>query len=117
MDLLFEVVAIRLASCCPVPAALGCARLSGHDIPHPIGDPDEDEGLPGDDDDEEEDEDEDDEEPLQVRHSEADLFALQHNFGFSAIIRTLRRSANDFAIRLQGCPPQMNTEGNRIIGF
>jgi len=42
----------------------------GHDIPHPIGDPDEDDELPGDDDDDTEDdeeEDEDDEEPLQVR--------------------------------------------------
>jgi hypothetical protein len=38
----------------------------GHDIPHPIGDPDEDEELPGDEDDEEED-DEDDEEPMQLR--------------------------------------------------
>ena len=37
-----------------------------HDIPHPIGDPDEDEGLPGEDD-EEEDEDDDDEEPMQLR--------------------------------------------------
>ena len=37
----------------------------GHDIPHPIGDPDENEGLPGEDDDDE-DEDEDDEEPLQL---------------------------------------------------
>ena len=41
----------------------GPAHQYGHDIPHPIGDPDEDEELP-DDDDEEEDED-DDEEPLQ----------------------------------------------------
>jgi hypothetical protein len=39
--------------------------VDGHDIPHPIGDPDEDEGLPGEDDEEDE-EDEDDEEPLQV---------------------------------------------------
>jgi len=38
----------------------------GHDIPHPIGDPDEDEGL-SDDDDDTEDDDEEDEEPLQVR--------------------------------------------------
>ena len=37
-----------------------------HDIPHPIGDPDEDEGLPGEDDEDEEDED-DDEEPMQLR--------------------------------------------------
>ena len=35
-----------------------------HDIPHLIGDPDEDEGLPGEDD-EDEDED-DDEEPMQL---------------------------------------------------
>jgi hypothetical protein len=39
----------------------------GHDIPHPIGDPDEDEGLPGDEDDDTEDDEEEDEEPLQVR--------------------------------------------------
>ena len=39
--------------------------FSFHDIPHPIGDPNEDEELPGDDDDEDEDEDEeeDDEAP------------------------------------------------------
>jgi len=46
---------------CPARGAI-CAP--GHDIPHPIGDPDEDEGLPGEDDDDEDDE--DDEEPLQV---------------------------------------------------
>jgi hypothetical protein len=40
--------------------------IDAHDIPHPIGDPDDDEELPGDDD-EDEDEDEDDEEPMQVR--------------------------------------------------
>ena len=34
-----------------------------HDIPHPIGDPDEDEGLPSEDD---EDDDDDDEEPMQL---------------------------------------------------
>ena len=38
----------------------------GHDIPHPIGDPDEDEGLADDDDDDTEDDEEEDEEPLQV---------------------------------------------------
>ncbi len=39
----------------------------GHDIPHPIGDPDEDDELPGDDDEDENDEDdEDDEEPMQL---------------------------------------------------
>ena len=41
-----------------------------HDIPHPIGDPDEDEELPGDDDedgeDEDDEDDEDDEEPMQL---------------------------------------------------
>jgi hypothetical protein len=46
-------------------SADGKAGAPGHDIPHPIGDPDEDEGLPGDDDEDDEDED-DDEEPLQV---------------------------------------------------
>ena len=45
----------------------GKKGVGGHDIPHPIGDPDEDEGLPGDDDDDDEDdEEEDDEDPLQV---------------------------------------------------
>jgi hypothetical protein len=46
----------------------GKKGVPGHDIPHPIGDPDEDEGLPGDDDDDDEDdEEEDDEDPLQVQ--------------------------------------------------
>ena len=35
---------------------------NGHDIPHPIGDPNEDEELPGDDEDEEDDEEEEDDE-------------------------------------------------------
>ena len=43
----------------------GATCVPGHDIPHPIGDPDEDEELPGEDDDEDEDDD-DDEEPMQV---------------------------------------------------
>jgi hypothetical protein len=45
----------------------------GHDVPHPIGDPDEDGGLPGDDDEEddddgedEDDDEDDDEEPMQL---------------------------------------------------
>ena len=38
----------------------------GHDIPHPIGDPDEDEGLPGEDDEDEGEEDEDYEEPMHL---------------------------------------------------
>ncbi|MEO8345255.1 MAG: hypothetical protein ABI607_06125 [Betaproteobacteria bacterium] len=40
--------------------------MLAHDIPHPIGDPDEDEGLPVDEEDDDE-EDEDDDEPMQVR--------------------------------------------------
>jgi hypothetical protein len=48
-------------------SADGSKGAPGHDIPHPIGDPDEDDELPGDDDDDtEDDDDEDDEEPLQV---------------------------------------------------
>jgi hypothetical protein len=48
-------------------AAGGRTLAPGHDIPHPIGDPDEDGGLPGDDDEEDDDnEDEDDEEPMQL---------------------------------------------------
>jgi len=39
--------------------------LPGHDIPHPIGDPDEDGELPGEDDEDDEDEG-DDEDPLRV---------------------------------------------------
>jgi hypothetical protein len=48
--------------------ARGARCAPGHDIPHPIGDPDEDEGLPGEDDEDEDDDedDEDDDEPLQV---------------------------------------------------
>jgi hypothetical protein len=37
-----------------------------HDIPHPIGDPDEDEGLPGEDDEDDEEDEDDDEEPMQL---------------------------------------------------
>ena len=46
-------------------SAIAEANWLGHDIPHPIGDPHEDEGLPGDDDENGE-EDEEDEEPLQA---------------------------------------------------
>jgi len=46
--------------------ARGAACAPGHDIPHPIGDPDEDEGLPGEDDGDEDEDEDDDEEPLQV---------------------------------------------------
>jgi hypothetical protein len=54
-----------------------------HDIPHPIGDPDEDEELPGEDGDEEDEED-DDEEPMQLcgvvnaAARPAAVFAPQH---------------------------------------
>ena len=48
-------------------SAIGTTGPRGHDIPHPIGDPDEDEELPDDgDDDDDDEEDEEDEEPLQV---------------------------------------------------
>ena len=73
-----------------------------HDIPHPIGDPDDDDGgLVEDDEQDEDDEDDDDEEPMQVRHGfiEVQIFALQHELGFSAIIKSLRRSAS-FHLRL-----------------
>lgn len=46
--------------------APGVPRFA-HDIPHPIGDPDEDDELPGDDEDDDEEDEDDDEEPLQVR--------------------------------------------------
>ncbi len=43
------------------------SAIDAHDIPHPIGDPDEDEELPGSDDDEDDnDDEEDDEEPMQL---------------------------------------------------
>ena len=45
----------------------GMAAAPGHDIPHPIGDPDEDEGLPDQDEEDEDEDDDDEEEPLQVR--------------------------------------------------
>jgi hypothetical protein len=51
----------------PVVARPTVSPAWGHDVPHPIGDPDEDEELPGDDEDgDEDDDDEDDEEPMQV---------------------------------------------------
>jgi hypothetical protein len=50
-----------------VVVAAAATSPSWHDIPHPIGDPDDDEGLPVDDDDDDDEDDEDDEDPLQVR--------------------------------------------------
>ena len=98
--------------CAPYPSApdvvvwrvvVGLIRPSApheHDIPHPIGDPDEDEGLP-DSEDDEDDEEEEDEEPLQVQGRPQGLgFAPQHIFGFSGIIKPLRRSANEFFSKL-----------------
>jgi hypothetical protein len=65
MDAGADLVALAVAGGCGMCAAATLA--SAHDIPHPIGDPEEDEGLPGeDDDDEDEDDDEEDEEPMQV---------------------------------------------------
>ena len=40
--------------------------IDAHDIPHPIGDPDDDEELPEGEPDEDEDDDEDGEEPMQL---------------------------------------------------
>ena len=83
-----------------------------HDIPHPIGDPDEEGDLPGDDQDgdegddgEDDDEDDDeDEDPMQLDPMQVDptpsaprpdvVTAPQHTSDFSAIIKPLRRSAS-----------------------
>ena len=65
-DFALEVDALALAGGRALFSACATACAPGHDIPHPIGDPDEDESLPGDDDDEDDDDDEEDEEPLQV---------------------------------------------------
>ena len=64
MDAGADLVAPVVAGGCGMCA--GAAPLSAHDIPHPIGDPDEDEELPGEDDDDEDQDEDDDEEPLQV---------------------------------------------------
>ena len=67
MEVSLDTDALALAGGRVVLSAWGRQAMPGHDIPHPIGDPDEDEGLPGDDDEDDEDEDDDDdEEPLQV---------------------------------------------------
>jgi hypothetical protein len=67
METWFDYDALTLGGGRVVFSAIGTMRTSGHDIPHPIGDPDDDEGLPGDDDEEEDNDDEDDdEEPMQV---------------------------------------------------
>jgi len=65
MEIWFDPDALTLGGGRVWFAAGGSKGASGHDIPHPIGDPDEDEGLP-DEDDEDDEEDEEDEEPLQV---------------------------------------------------
>jgi hypothetical protein len=66
MDVSVDLDALTLAGGRVLFPAAGKSATPGHDIPHPIGDPDEDEGLPDQDDDEEEEDDEDEEEPLQV---------------------------------------------------
>ena len=65
MEVSLDTDALALAGGRVVLWACGRQAMPGHDIPHPIGDPDEDEELPGDDG-EEDDEDDEDEEPLQV---------------------------------------------------
>ena len=61
-----DLVALGLTVGRAVCPAGGATCAPGHDIPHPIGDPDEDEGLPGEDDEDEDEDEDDDEEPLQV---------------------------------------------------
>jgi len=65
MEVSLDTDALALVGGRVVHSACGRQAMPGHDIPHPIGDPDEDEELPGDDG-EEDDEDDEDEEPLQV---------------------------------------------------
>ena len=79
-----------------------------HDIPHPIGDPDEEGDLPGDDQDGDEgdegEDDDEDEDPMQLDPMQVDptpsaprpdvVTAPQHTSDFSAIIKPLRRSAS-----------------------
>jgi hypothetical protein len=65
MEMPVDLDALADAGGCVVFRAGSRTLALGHDIPHPIGDPDEDEELPGEDDDEDED-DEDDEEPMQL---------------------------------------------------
>jgi hypothetical protein len=61
------------------PSAIAVANWLGHDIPHPIGDPDEDEELPGDED-EDEDEDDDDDEPLQASGARRSMILHRNKF-------------------------------------
>jgi hypothetical protein len=90
MEIFLNIGALAPACGCVVFRASRGTVTPGHDIPHPIGDPDEDDELPGDDDDEEDD-DEDDEEPMQLRVGRSGVgFAPQHKFQFSGIIRPLR---------------------------
>ena len=74
-----------------------------HDIPHPIGDPDEEGDLPGDDQDGDEgddgEDDDEDEDPMQLDPMPLAprpdvVTAPQHTTDFSAIIKPLRRSAS-----------------------
>ena len=64
MDARADLLALAFTGGNNICASATC--LSGHDIPHPIGDPDEDEELPGDDDDDDDEDDDEDEEPIQV---------------------------------------------------
>ena len=68
MEMPLDLDALAVAGGCVVFRAGRRALAPGHDIPHPIGDPDEDEELPGDDEEGRrgDEDDEDDEEPMQL---------------------------------------------------
>jgi hypothetical protein len=79
-------------------SADGSNGAPGHDIPHPIGDPDEDEGLPGEDDDDDTDDD-DDEEPLQVRGGIRRVFCIaarKRNFCYNQNLAVICRRISRF---------------------
>jgi hypothetical protein len=83
---------------------------SAHDVPHPIGDPDDDEGGLVDEDEDDEEDDDEDEEPMQVGPG----FRTAARIPFSGTITTLRRSAS-ISRRLPAASSAV--QGNRIIGF
>jgi hypothetical protein len=80
MEMPVDLDALALAGGRVVFRAGSRTLAPGHDIPHPIGDPDEDDELPGDDEEDENDEDDEDgEEPMQLGRACSDAyFAPQH---------------------------------------
>jgi hypothetical protein len=66
MEMPLDLDALAVAGGCVVFRAGRRTLAPGHDIPHPIGDPDEDEELPGDDEEDDEHDDDDGEEPMQL---------------------------------------------------